>query len=416
MISLPFSSLALMIALSLSVACAAAAPPAAQPAKEEAKAAAAANNLFAAEVYAKLRTEAKGNLFFSPYSISTALAMVHAGAAGKTQAEIASVLHLKGNLPQVNAGYDALTGYLNAGGKAGGYQLAVANALWGQKNVGFLASYTDTLQKSYSANLFDVDFSADSEAARQRINKWVEGQTKEKIKDLMPSGSINNMTRLVLTNAIYFKGAWQDEFNKKSTRDMPFTLGDGKETTTPMMYQSKRFRYLAEEGFQAIALPYKDSQLSMVILLPKAKDGLAALENKLTGEGLAEVLKKISAAGMTKVNTSIPRFKTASTFGLNKTLADLGMPTVFTEAADLSGINGRRDLSIQAAVHKAFVDVNEEGTEAAAATGISIGVTSVQADPTVFRADHPFLFMIHDNATGAVLFMGRLMDPKDEGK
>ena len=408
----------LLSCVSAQTACVAAKPPAPPGPREEAKTVAAGNNAFAAELYGKLRTEANGNLFFSPYSISTALAMVHAGAAGQTQTEIADVLHLTGSLAGVNAGYDALTEHLRAGSKAGGYQLSVANALWGQRNYGFLAGYINALLQSYSANLFAVDFVSDAEASRQRINGWVAEHTKDKIKDLMPAGSINDLTRLVLTNAIYFKGDWASAFTKRSTRDLPFHTADGKQVTTPMMFQSRHHRYLAEQDYQAIALPYKNSELTMIVLLSRAKDGLAAFEKNLTGNSLNDILKKLAAANTPEVQTFIPKFKTSSAFSLNKTLSDLGMPSAFTKQADFSGINGKKDLYIQAAVHKAFVDVNEEGTEAAAATGIGIGLLSMPppSDPIVFKADHPFVFLIQDGTTGAVLFMGRVTNPKDEGK
>ena len=406
----------LLSCVSAQTASFAAEPPAPPGRREEAKTVAAGNNAFAAELYGKLRTEANGNLFFSPYSISTALAMVHAGAAGQTQTEIADVLHLTGSPAGVNAGYDGLTEHLRAGSKAGGYQLSVANALWGQRNYGFLTGYINALQQSYSANLFDVDFVSDAEASRRRINGWVAEHTKDKIKGLMPAGSINNLTRLVLTNAIYFKGDWASAFNKGSTRDLPFHTADGKQVTTPMMFQSRHYRYLAEQDYQAIALPYKNSELTMVALLPRAKDGLAAFEKNLTGDRLNDILKKLATANTPEVQTFIPKFKTSSAFSLNKTLSDLGMPRAFTKQADFSGINGKKDLYIQAAVHKAFVDVNEEGTEAAAATGIGIGATSAPPAPPVFKADHPFVFLIQDGATGAVLFMGRVTNPKDEGR
>ncbi|MEX2215030.1 MAG: serpin family protein [Phycisphaeraceae bacterium] len=407
--------LALFAALTLSASLAGAAVQKPEPPSKAAKEIAASNNTFAANLYNLLTDEKKGkNVFFSPYSISTAVAMTHAGANGKTAAEMQTVLQLKGDARQILEGYSGLTGYLNAAAKTGNFQLSVANAFYGQRGYGFQKAYITTLQNHFSANLFDVDFAGATDQSRQRINNWVEQQTNKKITDLMPPDSIDANTRLVLVNAIYFKGDWASPFNKNSTRDQDFHLGEGKAIKAPLMYQESRFRHMATDAFDALSLPYKGGALSMVILLPKENDGLAELEKKLTGDTLSQWLDELDKARAQTVRAFIPKFKTESTFSLNQSLAKLGMPTAFTQGADFSGINGRTDLFIQSAIHKAYVDVNESGTEAAAATGISVGVLSAPAsEPTVFKADHPFLFVIRDNATGAVLFMGRVMNPKE---
>ena len=404
-----------LTALFISASLASAAKPKVEPPSEAAKDIATANNAFAADLYGLLKDEQKGeNIFFSPYSISTAVAMTGAGANGKTAAEIQTVLHLKGNEKKIVEGYSGLTGYLNGVSTDAPFELSVANAFYGQQGYGFRAPYIGTLKDHFSANLFDVDFVRATEESRQQINRWVEQQTKDKIKDLMPQGSISTDTRLVLVNAIYFKGTWQSTFKERSTRDQDFHLAEGKTIKAPLMVQKSRFQHVEGDGFQALSLPYKGSRLAMVVLLPKNNDGLPALEKKLTGESLTDWLGKLDKGRYPEVVVHLPKFKTTSTFSLNTMLSKLGMPTAFTPAADFSGINGKTDLYIQSAIHKAFVDVNETGTEAAAATGTSVSVTRAPIDhPTQFRADHPFLFLIRDKATGAVLFMGRVVNPKE---
>ncbi|MDP6439518.1 MAG: serpin family protein, partial [Candidatus Brocadiia bacterium] len=258
------------------------------------------------------------------------------------------------------------------------------------------------------------------------INAWVEEETKEKIKDLIPKGVLNEMTRLVLTNAIYFKGDWASQFDKKLTADAPFTLADGKKVQVAMMHRKGDYRYLdareprgillpahryTEMGaFQALELPYVKDELSMLVLLPSTADGLPALEKSLTAERLDALL---SAMREREVQVYLPRFKLTYKVGLSETLKSMGMTDAFSlPPADFSGMDGAKDLFISAVLHKAFVDVNEEGTEAAAATGIVVGITSVRLMPIVFRADHPFLFLIRDNKSGSILFMGRLVNPE----
>jgi serpin B len=291
-----------------------------------------------------------------------------------------------------------------------GYELRIANRLWGQRGYGFLSSYLETTRENYGAELAQVDFDSQAEQVRREINAWVEEQTNDKIKDLIPSGALDSLTRLVLTNAVYFKGKWEHEFDKKATQDTPFTLSAGEKIDVPLMFQKKRFRYGETGELQLLEMPYKGDDLSMLVLLPKKVDGLAAMEEKLSAESLAQWSSEMRRQ---EVRTYIPRFKLTEEFQLNSMLSALGMPSAFAPTkADFSGMNGKRDLYITAALHKAFVDVNEEGTEAAAATGIVIGVTSVRPEPKVFRADHPFVFFIRHNPTGSILFMGRVTNPE----
>ena len=372
------------------------------------------NNAFAVELYAKLRTQ-EGNLFFSPYSVSAALAMTYAGARGKTETQMAEVLHFPwqgaDDKEQFHQAFGAIIKDLNAGGGQGKYELIIANALWGQKGYEFLKGFLRCVEDNYDGRLNEVDFAGDTESARKTINAWVEQKTRDKIKDLIPKGVLNQLTRLVLTNAIYFKGNWAVQFEKEETEDAPFTLAGGEKVNTPMMNQTGRFGYMEMEDFQGLELPYVNNELSMVIFLPKQTGRLADFETKLTTENLLQWQAKLRKR---EVIVSVPKFKETCQFSLADVLRQMGMTDAFTAAADFSGMNGKKELFISEVIHKAFVDVNEEGTEAAAATGVVVGLTSVGPKETpVFRADHPFLFLIRDNLSGSILFIGRAANPKD---
>jgi len=384
---------------------------AAKPGKKDLAEVAAGNNRFALDLYAKLAAGRKGkNLFFSPNSISTALAMTRAGARGNTAKEMDKVLHFTLAQDKLNPAFKELLAALDADPKKKGFELAVANRLWGQQGYNFLPGFLATTRDSYGAGLEALDFKGATEAARRTINAWVEKKTKDKIKELLKQGVLSPDMRLVLTNAIYFKGDWASQFKKDRTRDGVFTVKAGETVKVPMMHQTEKFRYRAGKGFQALGLPYAGDELSMVIFLPTKADGLAALEKSLTAENLDQYLP---ARWKRKVVVSIPKFTMTSEFSLKETLSAMGMKDAFAGGkADFSGMDGSRGLFIGAVIHKAFVDVNEEGTEAAAATAVVVGVTSMPAPPPVFRADRPFLFMIRDDRTGSILFMGRVMNPK----
>ncbi len=397
------------------------------------------NNEFALALFAELRAE-KGNLFFSPYSISTALAMTCTGARGRTETQMAEVLHfliMPGDIERdpsrgatkstepvwskeyFHSVFGAIIKDLNSRGQKGGYELTVANALWGQQGYEFLKEFLEFIKTKYDGQLNEVDFITDTETARKTINAWVEEKTKNKIKDLIPSGVLSELTRLVLTNAIYFKGNWARQFETDRTRSAPFTLISGGKVDVPMMNQTAEFGYMETEDFQGLELPYVDNELSMIIFLPKTSevlslpkgDGLADFEKTLTTENLSQWMSRLHER---KVIVSVPKFKMTDEFSLVSVLKSMGMIDAFApDAADFSGMNGKKDLFISAVVHNAYVDVNEEGTEAAAATGIVVGVTSVGPSHTpIFRADHPFLFLIRDNHSGSILFIGRVMSPK----
>jgi serpin B len=382
---------------------------AAQPAADWSKLV-AGNTAFGMNLYGELKSE-EGNLFLSPFSISTALGMCAAGARGKTLEEMEKVLHLPAD---AHTGFGAVIKSLNeeADAKKRGFTLSTANALWAQKGYPWKAEYKKLVATDYAAGLFDLDFISAAEASRGTINAWVEKETKEKIKNLLPQGTVTSATRLVLTNAIYFKGDWMDPFKKEMTKDLPFTTSDGKKVDAPLMHRVGGYRYAENDSFQVLDMPYNGRRISMTVILPRKTDGLAAVEKDLTAEKLAATLKTLRFEK--EVHVHLPKFKVEKSFTLNKPLIAMGMKSAFS-GADFSGMHmGGEQLDITAVIHKAFVDVNEEGTEAAAATGVVVGLTSAAPPPPPkhFKADHPFLFLIRDNKTGSVLFLGRLESPK----
>lgn len=381
------------------------------------------NNKFALELFANLQS-AKGNLFFSPYSISTALAMAHAGARNQTESQMAGVLHFPVSAnrrmdpasksllgrQQFAAEFGKIIKDLNNRGQKGAYTLTIANALWGQKDYGFLKEFLELIESSYDGRLNEVDFVRAAETARKTINAWVEKKTNGKIKNLISQGVLDSMTRLVLTNAIYFKGNWARQFEEKRTQDTPFTLAEGQKIDVSMMYQKAEFGYMETDTFQALELLYVNEELSMIILLPKRFDALDEFEKTLTADNLTQWLAKIHKC---EVVVFVPKYKMTSQFSLASVLKSMGIEYAFSSNADFSGMNGKRDLFISAVIHRAYVEVNEEGTEAAAATGVVMRLTSIGPAPIpVFRADHPFLFLIRDNLTGSILFIGRVANPK----
>jgi len=371
---------------------------------------AARANAIAFKFYGKEAAK-PGNLFFSPYSMYTAFAMAYEGAKGKTAEEIAATFDFQAKPAELRASLTALRKDLALAAKEAEFKQA--NSFWAQENYKFLPAYLKTLRVTYGAEARQVNFSTKAEDARAAINGWTEKQTKGKIKDLFPEGAINSLSRLVLVNAVYFKGKWQEPFKKEMTSDADFTKTDGSRIKVKMMSSggTREASYSENDDLQALRLPYKGGGLSMLLLLPKAGKSLADMEKGLSAEKLDALRSGLEEQ---KVKVFLPRFTFSSGFSLNGTLADLGMPTAFTDAADFSGMTGKKDLYIQAAVHKAFVEVNEEGTEAAAATGISMGLKSAAFDFLVFRANRPFLFFIEDPKSGLLLFMGRVEDPTKE--
>jgi serpin B len=365
------------------------------------------NNTFGFDLYHQVQSQ-DGNLFFSPYSISTALSMTYAGARGQTAQEMAHVLHLSPDQSQLHPAIASVVGGL--AGQADGVRLDVANALWGQKGQPFVPDFLQLTKKYYGAGIHQVNFSQ-PEAASQEINAWVEKQTQEKIKNLISPDALNGAT-LVLTNAIYFKGSWDKAFPKARTFKEDFFTGAEQKVPVDMMHLTENLKFLEDDRFQVIALPYKGDAVSLIAFLPRQKDGLKAMEEQLNAGVVSDALAKMKS---TKVVVTLPKFKMTSTFQLADVLSKMGMPLLFQPGkADLSGIVQTNDMFISKVIHKAYVDVNEEGTEAAAATAV-IGVRmAARPTPTpTFRADHPFVFAIRDNKTGSILFMGRVANPKE---
>jgi len=354
------------------------------------------------DLYQKLATGQDGNLFLSPYSVSSALAMVYGGARGETAEQMNLTLHFGGQ-GATHPAFSHLRATLNGIQKKGHVQLSVANSLWPQKGYAFLPDYLSLTTEFYGSEIVPVDFKGDTENARQKINGWVEDETNDRIKDLIPEGMLDPLTRLVLANAIYFKGDWANQFKPGRTRPAPFKLIDGTSVDVPMMSQTEDFRLAHTDEFQALELPYEGGDLSMLILLPGESDKLPNLEKSLT----LETITGLEFNEM-EVMVQLPKFKLESTFYLGRALAAMGMPLAFSRQADFSGMDGSKELYIGAVVHKAFVEVDEKGTEAAAATAVGMRVTSM---PPQFIANRPFLFLIRENFTGVILFIGRVADP-----
>jgi serpin B len=370
------------------------------------------NDAFAFDLYQVLR-EKEGNLFLSPYSISQALAMTYAGARGETEQQMAEALHFLLTQDKLHPAFNGLDLELGKRGEGAegkddeGFRLNIVNAIWGQRDYAFLDEFLDVLAVNYGAGLRTLDFITAPEDSRITINDWVSDQTEGRIEDLIPQGAIGPLTRLVLTNAIYFNAAWQYPFETNATQDGLFQLLDGTRVTVPMMRQGESYGYTEGDGFQAVELPYDGGELSMVVLLPDA-GRFASFENSLNAQQVNEIIGKLEYQ---QVNLTMPKFEFESSFGLVDALTAMGMPVAFTESADFSGMTGSRDLFISDVIHKAFVSVDEAGTEAAAATAVIMKATSAPASPVEVTVDRPFLFLIRDIETGAILFVGRTLDP-----
>lgn len=369
------------------------------------------NTAFAFDLYQALR-EGGGNLFYSPYSISLALAMTYAGARGETQRQMADTLSFTLPDDRLHPAFNGLDlelasrGEAQHGSDAYRFQLNIANAIWGQQGYAFLPEFLDVLAQNYGAGLRLLDFIGAPEESRVTINDWVSEQTEGKIEDLIEPGLINSAIRLVLTNAIYFNAGWAYPFQPENTQEGPFHLLDGGQVTVPMMKQTQTFGYTEGDVYQAVSLPYGLSGMSMVLIVPDAGQ-FEAFESALSADQVGHI--RPGNGGDLDVTLTMPKFSFKSSFGLSDTLAAMGMPDAFGNA-DFSGMTGNRDLSISFVVHKAFVSVDEKGTEAAAATGIGI-LTSAPQQHVDLVIDRPFVFLIRDDRTGAILFLGRVLNP-----
>ncbi|XP_008938102.1 PREDICTED: leukocyte elastase inhibitor [Merops nubicus] len=372
-----------------------------------------ANSRFALDLLRRFsETNPTGNIFFSPLSVSAALAMVLLGARGNTEAQVLKTLHFD-EVEDTHSSFQTLTMDLNRSNAP--YLLRLASRLFGEKSYSFLPDFLTNTQKLYGADLATVDFLQACDEARKEINQWVEEKTEGKIRNLLSEGSVDNMTRLVLVNAIYFKGNWAEKFKEADTTDMPFRLNKNETKTVKMMYQKKKFRFgcIPEVKIRVLEMPYDGRELSMIILLPDDIEddstGLQKLEKQLTLEKLHEWTCP-EHLYPTEVHVRLPKFKLEESYDLKSDLAAMGMLDVFDSGkADLSGMSGARDIFLSKIVHKAFVEVNEEGTEAAAATaGIAMLCMLIEEE---FNADHPFLFFIRHNPTQSILFFGRYASP-----
>jgi serpin B len=365
-----------------------------------------ANNQFAFDLYSQFKEESKDeNIFFSPYSISVALTITYEGARGQTAKEMLSVLHIPEAPNLRRSNFAKIINEINKPDKK--YKLSTANALWAQKGYKFLEAYTNTIEKYYGGRVTNLDFVKEGEKSRQTINRWVEEQTYNKIRDLIPKGFLTEATILVLTNAIYFNGTWGLQFDPKDTRDENFTTITGQIVKVPMMRligEDTEFNYAETDEIQILEMPYEGEDLSMLIILPK-ENNLEDVEESITPEKLSkwkDMLKK------QRVDIYIPKFKFETKYFMAKTLAKMGMPTAFTESADFSGMDETKKLYIQDVIHQAFVEVNEKGTESAGTTAV---IMEGEHITPVFRADRPFIFIIQQKDTGNILFLGRVSDP-----
>ena len=369
-----------------------------------------AMDAFSADLYKNLARE-QGNLVLSPYSVGVALAMARAGAVGETQKQMDTVLHAALAI-DLNAGFNALDqaltkrpGKFKVGDGTLELELATANRLWGEKDTAFEAAFLDTLARDYGAGMQVVDYKTAAESARRTINDWVAFRTKDRIKDLIPQGVLDAQTRLVLTNAIYLKASWLVPFNDAVRGS--FHLANGSDVQVDLMSRNGNLAYGAGDGFQAVRLPYAGG-LSMVLIVPDASR-LSSFERGLDGAALRRIASGLSS---TQVILSMPKFSFRSQSQLKDALSELGMPLAFTDRADFSGMTKQESLEIAAVIHQAFIAVDEKGTEAAAATAVVASLTSAPQRQVELKIDRPFLFLIQDDETGAILFMGRVADPR----
>ncbi|XP_061095421.1 leukocyte elastase inhibitor-like isoform X2 [Conger conger] len=373
----------------------------------------AANTKFSLDLFKKISESKKtDNIFYSPLSISSALAMVYMGARGNTATQIAEVSSPRHTDDDIHAGFNKLMSELNKEGAP--YALSLANRLYGEQSYEFVEKYIQDTKKFYQAELETVDFKKKAEDERVKINSWVEKQTQEKIKNLLAAGIVHNMTRLVLVNAIYFKGNWDNKFKEANTKEVPFELSKNESKPVQMMHQKAKFGlgFIPEVSCHILEMPYIGKELSMLIILPREIEddstGLERLERELTYEKLIQWTQPENM-GTPEVNVALPKFKMEESYDLEDILVSMGMKDAFlVSKSDFSGMSPSDDLVVSKVVHKAFVEVNEEGTEAAAATAVK---SKFRCGPIRFTADHPFLFFIRHNPTQSILFYGRFCSP-----
>ena len=380
----------------------------------------AGNTGFALDLYHQLREESEGNLLVSPYSVSLALAMAWAGAAGETATQMAATLGFEGDPDEVAVTFSDLSADMAERGTAeedadegvSARGLIIANAIWGEETVPFNQVYLDLLDAEFDAPLRPVDFQGDPDAARDEINDWVADQTNDRIEDIVPEDAITTDTRLVLTNAVWFSGAWQSTFTPENTEDGDFTLLDGSTVTAPFMRQTAGYNYATGNGWQAVELPYEGSGFAFLVVLPESGE-FETVEASLDSDVVGDIVGDLTD---TQVELHLPRFTFDYSADLVTGLEALGMTDAFTGQADFSGMiegDPEEQLAISGVLHKAFIDLNEDGTEAAAATAVVMGATSapMEDEPIELLVDRPFIFAIRDTDSGTILFLGRVLDP-----
>lgn len=370
------------------------------------------NNRFALELFGKL-AYGKENVFFSPFSISTAMAMTYAGAKNNTKKEIGKVMHFDSVQNNLNKRFSTLLKYINSLNTENKLSLYTANSIWSQSGYFFNKTYIGNIKKYFFAAIQTLDFKKDPESCRKIINKWVEEKTKNKITELLKPNILNDLTRLVLVNAIYFYGSWDKKFDETQTKKMEFYIEKDKVVKADFMFANDKYNYLENEKFQIIELPYAGKTTSMMIMLPKNSDNINSLINLFKGDNYCKISGKL---GLQKVKVFLPKFNITSEYELNETLKKMGIIEAFSPNADFSGMTGKKDLMIDKVIHKAIIEVNEKGTEAAAATAVVIREKSAPAKDIVFKADHPFFFLIKENKTGQILFAGKVYKPSVIGE
>jgi serpin B len=369
-----------------------------------------ANNEFAISLYKKIGDEEK-NIVFSPYSISSALAVTYAGAKGNTAREMADILWFPDDQESFHPRYKIFTDSILMTGMEKGTELRIANAIWVQEDYKLRDGFLKLADSCYQARAENVNFKIPEELenTRLKINLWVEKITNQKIRDLIPRGVLKEVTRLVITNAIWFNGNWDNPFDKSGTSTSLFNINPDKSVGTDFMHQKVHAGYYEDEEVQALEMNYKGNKKSMIIVLPKETDGWKLVGRILTTERLSIILKGMEDK---EVEMAIPKFTYESQFNLRETLIALGMKEPFSDDADFSGMTDANDLKIDEVIHKAFIEVNESGTEAAAATAVIMVLKSALQEESIrFNANHPFIYFITDKTTGGILFMGRLVNP-----
>jgi serpin B len=369
------------------------------------------NSTFAFNLYKQLTKTNTGNMFYSPYSISTALGMTYAGANGDTATQMAKALYFTLPQSQLHPAFNDLALQLASRGQGASgtngksFALNIANALWCEKTYNFLPNFLNTLGENYGAGVNLLDFINFPELSRVTINNWVSNETNDKINDLIPAGAITPQTRLVLTNAIYFDAAWQNPFSADKTKNGTFNLQDGSTVSVPMMNNEGNYGYTKGSGYQAVELPYSGNQVAMDIIMPDAGK-FSTFESGMTADTVSGIISNLQNGSL---SFTMPKFNFDSSFSLKAALTALGMPIAFSDQADFSGMTGNQDLTIADVVHKAYVAVDEQGTEAAAATGVVMSATAMMQNSLTIN--QPFIFVIRDIQTGSILFVGRVLNP-----